>query len=147
MAYGQSLPHHIAEIRAAIAGRLPRSPGVYFMKDAQAQVVYVGKAKSLKSRVGSYFNAVEATIFSRNAFILGDETLENWAHLLRTRMLPYAGVRDWCGTIAELMPANSKYFSNDTPQPRALDGTSDLPSPNHNSQPSPSLHGTSRPSH
>jgi hypothetical protein len=42
-----------------------------------------------------YFNAVEATIFSRNAFLLGDETLENWAHLLRTRMLPYAGIRDW----------------------------------------------------
>jgi hypothetical protein len=42
-----------------------------------------------------YFNAVEATIFSRDAFLLGDETLENWGHLLRTRMLPYAGVRDW----------------------------------------------------
>jgi hypothetical protein len=42
-----------------------------------------------------YFNAVESTIFSKNAFLIGDETLENWAYLLRTRILPYAGVRDW----------------------------------------------------
>jgi hypothetical protein len=34
---------------------LPASPGVYIMRDRDDQVIYVGKAKSLVSRLGSYF--------------------------------------------------------------------------------------------
>ncbi|MFN2603514.1 MAG: excinuclease ABC subunit UvrC [Gemmatimonadaceae bacterium] len=36
---------------------LPDSPGVYLWKDADGQTLYVGKAKSLRSRVRSYFGA------------------------------------------------------------------------------------------
>lgn len=36
-------------------GRLPASPGVYFMKDRRGKILYIGKAVSLRSRVGSYF--------------------------------------------------------------------------------------------
>ena len=35
--------------------RLPAAPGVYLMKDARGEVIYVGKALSLRSRVRSYF--------------------------------------------------------------------------------------------
>ena len=35
--------------------RLPTKSGVYFMKDKDANIIYIGKAKSLKKRVSSYF--------------------------------------------------------------------------------------------
>jgi excinuclease ABC subunit C len=36
---------------------LPDRPGVYLMKDAGGEILYVGKAKSLRPRVRSYFNS------------------------------------------------------------------------------------------
>jgi excinuclease ABC subunit C len=39
---------------------LPDRPGVYLYKDAKGQVIYVGKAASLKSRVRSYFQESRA---------------------------------------------------------------------------------------
>jgi excinuclease ABC subunit C len=36
---------------------LPTTPGVYLFKDAEGNIIYVGKASSLRHRVGSYFGA------------------------------------------------------------------------------------------
>ncbi|MHC5083254.1 MAG: excinuclease ABC subunit UvrC [Planctomycetota bacterium] len=41
-------------IRETIRG-FPASPGLYFMKNADDKVLYIGKAKNLRSRAGSYF--------------------------------------------------------------------------------------------
>ena len=37
------------------AMRLPLVPGVYIMKNAKGEVIYIGKAKVLKNRVSQYF--------------------------------------------------------------------------------------------
>jgi excinuclease ABC subunit C len=49
-----------AEEPSSLVGKvetLPRSPGVYLMKDRKGRVVYVGKAKDLRTRVRSYFRS------------------------------------------------------------------------------------------
>lgn len=35
---------------------VPKKPGVYLILDANGRVLYIGKAKSLRSRVASYFH-------------------------------------------------------------------------------------------
>ena len=42
------------------AGSIPDSPGVYRFRDDHNRVIYVGKAKSLRSRLGSYFQDIAA---------------------------------------------------------------------------------------
>lgn len=44
------------ELKARVLS-LPYEPGVYIMKNAAGQVIYVGKAKALKNRVTSYFQS------------------------------------------------------------------------------------------
>ena len=41
---------------AAKIRSLPTEPGVYLYKNAEGEVIYVGKANNLRSRVGSYFH-------------------------------------------------------------------------------------------
>src|SRR5947209_1944749 len=49
-AHATALPGPAEKVR-----QFPTTPGVYLMKDAQGRVVYVGKAKNLRARAGSYF--------------------------------------------------------------------------------------------
>lgn len=48
---------------------LPDKPGVYFMRDRQGKIIYVGKAASLRDRVRSYFHA--ATLRSADPKLRG----------------------------------------------------------------------------
>ncbi|VEG12150.1 Excinuclease ABC subunit C [Moraxella cuniculi] len=51
-------PHHAHDKKTELkqlVQTLPNLPGVYKMLDKSGGILYVGKAKSLKSRVGSYF--------------------------------------------------------------------------------------------
>ncbi len=49
----------VEEIRKDL-GRLPLGPGVYLFRDERDEVLYIGKAKSLRARVRTYFNRGDA---------------------------------------------------------------------------------------
>ncbi|MCL2580367.1 MAG: excinuclease ABC subunit UvrC [Oscillospiraceae bacterium] len=49
---------HIKGLREK-ARQLPGDPGVYLMRDSAGQIIYVGKAKALRTRVSSYFRSIE----------------------------------------------------------------------------------------
>jgi len=55
---------------------LPDKPGVYLMKDARGQIIYVGKARSLKNRVRSYFQSVKNMLPKVQALVAHIEDLE-----------------------------------------------------------------------
>jgi len=56
--------------------RLPSSPGVYLMKDGAGEVIYIGKAASLRNRVRSYFHATEGLSPKTQALVAEISDLE-----------------------------------------------------------------------
>lgn len=45
-----------------IISKIPYNPGIYLMKDIDGNIIYVGKAKSLRKRVRQYFNKTNKTL-------------------------------------------------------------------------------------
>ncbi len=45
-----------APLDRSLLASIPKAPGVYLMRDRFGHVIYVGKAKNLRDRVGSYFS-------------------------------------------------------------------------------------------
>jgi DNA polymerase III epsilon subunit family exonuclease len=52
----QRHPRGRADLDRAMLAGVPKAAGVYLMKNAFGEIVYVGKAKNLRDRVGSYFS-------------------------------------------------------------------------------------------
>ncbi|GFP26348.1 excinuclease ABC subunit C, partial [Candidatus Hakubella thermalkaliphila] len=44
--------------------KIPNRPGVYIYRNASGEVIYVGKAKSLRKRVQNYFHSPRALPFN-----------------------------------------------------------------------------------
>ena len=66
----------VPESVAAKLPHLPESPGVYLWKDAAGVVLYVGKAKRLRSRVRSYFASDHRESVKTRALVLQVADLE-----------------------------------------------------------------------
>jgi DNA polymerase-3 subunit epsilon len=52
----EHMPRASSVVDRSMLATIPKAPGVYIMRDANDRVVYVGKAKNLRERVGTYFS-------------------------------------------------------------------------------------------
>lgn len=84
----------ISDSILSILENLPARPGVYIMKDIENQVIYIGKAKCLKDRVKSYFQAstdhtlkIVAMVAHVHHIEYTETTSEEEAIILESRMI------------------------------------------------------------
>ena len=77
------------------AGTIPDSPGSYQFSDAHGQVIYVGKAKSLRSRLSSYFQN-PANLAPRTAQMVATAESVEWIEVgneVEALMLEYSLIK------------------------------------------------------
>ena len=104
-------------------GSIPDSPGVYRFRDENRRVIYVGKAKSLRSRLSSYFQdtsnlhprtlamvtsgaAVEWTVVNTEVEALQLEHFDQGVRSALQRPLPRRQVvSEPCGDVVRGVPA------------------------------------------
>ncbi|WP_370892980.1 excinuclease ABC subunit UvrC [Janibacter sp. GXQ6167] len=78
-------------------GTIPTEPGVYRFRDADGRVIYVGKAKSLRSRLSSYFQDV-AGLHPRTARMVRAGASVEWtvvATEVEALQLEYAWIKEF----------------------------------------------------
>ncbi len=71
-----AVPRHVETLRREVVPHLPEGPGVYRLLDGRKKVLYVGKATSLRERVGSYFVAVQAKELHLRELVRRTRTIE-----------------------------------------------------------------------
>lgn len=55
--FSAKLEMPIRKSQSILPGNLPTAPGVYFFRDSEGEVIYVGKAKNIRKRVRSHFSS------------------------------------------------------------------------------------------
>ncbi len=78
-------------------GTIPESPGVYRFRDAGGRVIYVGKAKSLRSRLNSYF-ADPWTLHARTKQMVTTAASVDWVTVgteVEALQLEYAWIKEY----------------------------------------------------
>lgn len=74
-----SLPDPLTERFGAVFFRsLPSEPGVYFMKDAEGKIIYIGQSSDLRARIGSYRHVTPEKHPKRTLRMVGRIALIEW---------------------------------------------------------------------
>ena len=79
------------------AGSIPTDPGVYRFRDQHGRVIYVGKAKSLRSRLSSYFQDISA-LHPRTATMVRTGASVEWtvvANEVEALQLEYSWIKEF----------------------------------------------------
>ncbi len=94
------------------AGEIPDSPGVYRFRDQHGRVIYVGKAKSLRSRLSSYFQDL-AALHPRTQTMVTTAASVQWT-VVRTEVEALALEYSW---IKEFDPRFNVKYRDDKSYP------------------------------
>jgi len=89
-------PHGPGTYRPA-PGEIPESPGVYKFRDQRGRVIYVGKAKSLRQRLNSYF-ADFASLHPRTQMMLTTAAGVEWTVVgteVEALQLEYSWIKEY----------------------------------------------------
>jgi excinuclease ABC subunit C len=93
-------------------GSIPDAPGVYRFRDAKGRVIYVGKAKSLRSRVSSYFQDI-ANLHQRTAGMVQAAASVDWT-VVQTEVEAFQLEYSW---IKEFDPRFNVKYRDDKSYP------------------------------
>ncbi|MDV3221225.1 excinuclease ABC subunit UvrC [Intrasporangium sp.] len=93
-------------------GEIPLDPGVYRFRDAHGRVIYVGKAKSLRPRLSSYFQDLTA-LHPRTATMVTTAASVEWT-VVRTEVEALALEYSW---IKEFDPRFNVKYRDDKSYP------------------------------
>ena len=78
-------------------GSIPDSPGVYRFRDPHGRVIYVGKAKNLRSRLSSYFQDI-ANLHQRTATMVTSAAAVDWVVVdteVEALQLEYSWIKEY----------------------------------------------------
>ncbi len=92
-----SLTQRPGEAYRPASGSIPDQPGVYRFSDADGRVIYVGKAKSLRSRLNSYF-ADPASMLSRTRSMVATAAKVDWTVVqteVEALQLEYSWIKEY----------------------------------------------------
>lgn len=99
------------DIKKDIVEKIPFDPGIYIMKDEKNNIIYVGKAKSLRKRVRQYFNKTNKTIRIQNMV----SKIRNIEYIVTANELEALALE--CNYIKEFMPKYNVMLKDDKTYP------------------------------